>query len=161
MFDKLIDFILQQLQNLLPIYIVEEWYATVHLRGGKFYKITYAGVHFKIPFLDNVNTSTLITFKTKEMKPQSIGNQVVRGVVRYKIIDPKQYYLSLAGWDEIVEDTIYQCIYDHRDDFDTEKIKNMSNSVLNKWGIEVDNITLADKGEIRTYRLISNQDFKQ
>ena len=156
MFDKLIDIIVNQLTNLLPFYVVEEWYAVIHLRFGKYYKESRKGIHFKIPFVDNVDTKTLITYKTREMKPQSINDMIARGVVRYRVVDPTKYFLTLAGWDEIVEDTIYQCIFECRPEFNTEDIKQRSNEILNKWGIEIDNVTLSDYGKIRTYRLMSD-----
>jgi regulator of protease activity HflC (stomatin/prohibitin superfamily) len=52
MFDKLIDFVLNLKDEVIPVKIVNEWEGGIHMRAGKFLKSTQPGINFKIPFID-------------------------------------------------------------------------------------------------------------
>jgi len=61
MFDKLVQVLERFGYQLMPWVIIEEWNAGVHLRNGKWINTLYAGLHFKIPFFDNVIETPVIT----------------------------------------------------------------------------------------------------
>ena len=50
MFDKLIDFLITFIHDILPIKIVDQWEMGVHLRCGKFIGVVTPGLNWKIPF---------------------------------------------------------------------------------------------------------------
>ena len=52
MFDKLIDFVLNLKDEVIPVRIINEWEGGIHMRAGKFLKSTQPGLNFKIPFID-------------------------------------------------------------------------------------------------------------
>jgi hypothetical protein len=99
MFDKLIDFVLNLKDEVIPVKIVNEWEGGIHMRAGKFLKSTQPGINFKIPFIDKFwvvftvpQTVDLLsqTLTTKDGK-----NIVLKGIIRYKIEDPKKYLISV------------------------------------------------------------------
>ena len=71
MFDKLIALIQQFLNELMPLFIIDEWDEAIILRNGKFLKTVKAGLYFKIPFLDSIWKYTVIT-QSIDIPPQSV-----------------------------------------------------------------------------------------
>ena len=61
MFDKLVALIERFGYQLMPWVIIEEWNAGVHLRYGRYINTLNSGVHFKIPFFDNIIECPVIT----------------------------------------------------------------------------------------------------
>ena len=100
MFDKLLDFILEIWDSLLPIFIVNDYQQAVVLRMGKFKSVKESGWHYKIPVMDvpivqDVVTTTigspaqsLVTLDRKEVTVESI--------IKYSIEDVKKYSLESA-----------------------------------------------------------------
>ena len=60
MLDKLVDLLVRFGMDMLPFVIVEQWNGSVQLRFGKFIKVLYPGIHFKIPFLIRLSKHLLL-----------------------------------------------------------------------------------------------------
>ena len=167
MFDKLIDFVLNLKDEVIPVKIVNEWEGGIHMRAGKFLKSTQPGLNFKIPFIDQFwvvhtvpQTVDLLsqTLTTKDNK-----NIVLKGIIRYKIEDPKKYLISVNSARDVLVDTVQGVIKNVIEDFtwgDATKLDTLitekSKVMVEDWGIKVEQVTLVDFSLIKTYRLIQN-----
>jgi len=89
MFDKLIDFLLETLDKVLPFFIVNQYDEAVLLRRGLFHKQFKGGIYFKIPFLDEVISQTVVT-TTMQLPAQSLYTK-----------DKKQKTYCLQGYHKV------------------------------------------------------------
>ena len=167
MFDKLIDFVLNLKDEVIPVRIINEWEGGIHMRAGKFLKSTQPGLNFKIPFIDQFwvvhtvpQTVDLLsqTLTTKDGK-----NIVLKGIIRYKIEDPKKYLISVNSARDVLVDTVQGVIKNVIEYFtwgDATKLDTLitekSKVMVEDWGIKVESVTLVDFSLIKTYRLIQN-----
>lgn len=168
MLDRLIDFLLNVLEDVLPVYFVKQYDNGILLRMGKFVRVVKPGVVYKIPFIDKIETSTVVT-TTLSVPTQSVitldrKNLVVKAVVKYKISDVELFLLNVYDAADAISDitqaivkeqisskTFDECI---QNDFDNTVTKKLRVEVK-KWGIEVDRVTLTDIGQIKSLRLFN------
>lgn len=169
MFDKLIDFLISILNDLLPFFIIKEYQQAVHLRGGVFLRVVEKGFHFKIPFYDEFITQhTVVT--THNLPPQSLvtkdnRNLVVRGMIKYKVTDVKTFILEVFDSKDALSDitqaiikniimnsTYQQCMDPEIDNLITKKTRIESK----KWGVETLQVTLTDIAEMRSFRILND-----
>jgi regulator of protease activity HflC (stomatin/prohibitin superfamily) len=169
MFDKLINFLIELKDDVIPLRVVNEWESGVRMRGGKFHKSVSAGIKFKIPFLDKIFTCYNIT-RTLHPHAQTLTTLdqkaiVLKSIIRYHVKDAKTFLLTMNTASDvlidttqgIIKETIEKMKWDELtgvDDIITEKTKEM----VEKWGIEIEKVTLTDLGLIRTYRLMSDKE---
>lgn len=167
MLDKLIDLIINFIDDFLPIKIVNEWESGVYLRFGKFKRVVKAGMIWKIPFFDKILVTDVIT-QTANLKPQTVTsldekNVVLSSIVRYHIYDVKKYLLGVMHADDVLIDTTQGIIRDIVETTNWEDLIDLTNIVtpevneqVNKWGINVEQVSFPDLAQIRTYRLITD-----
>jgi regulator of protease activity HflC (stomatin/prohibitin superfamily) len=169
MFDKLINFLIELKDDVIPLRVVNEWESGVRMRGGRFHKNVSAGIRFKIPFLDKIFTCYNIT-RTLHPHAQTLTTLdqkaiVLKSIIRYHVKDAKTFLLTMNTASDvlidttqgIIKETIETMKWDELtgvDDIITEKTKEM----VEKWGIEIEKVTLTDLGLIRTYRLMSDKE---
>jgi regulator of protease activity HflC (stomatin/prohibitin superfamily) len=169
MFDKLINFLIELKDDVIPLRVVNEWESGVRMRGGRFHKSVSAGIRFKIPFLDKIFTCYNIT-RTLHPHAQTLTTLdqkaiVLKSIIRYHVKDAKTFLLTMNTASDvlidttqgIIKETIETMKWDELtgvDDIITEKTKEM----VEKWGIEIEKVTLTDLGLIRTYRLMSDKE---
>lgn len=169
MFDKLINFLIELKDDVIPLRVVNEWESGVRMRGGRFHKCVNAGIRFKIPFLDKIFTCYNIT-RTLHPHAQTLTTLdqkaiVLKSIIRYHVKDAKTFLLTMNTASDvlidttqgIIKETIETMKWDELtgvDDIITEKTKEM----VEKWGIEIEKVTLTDLGLIRTYRLMSDKE---
>jgi regulator of protease activity HflC (stomatin/prohibitin superfamily) len=98
------------------------------------------------------------TLTTKDGK-----NIVLKGIIRYKIEDPKKYLISVNSARDVLVDTVQGVIKNVIEDFtwgDATKLDTLitekSKVMVEDWGIKVESVTLVDFSLIKTYRLIQN-----
>ena len=89
MLDKLVDLLVRFGMDMLPFVIVEQWNGSVQLRFGKFIKVLYPGIHFKIPFFDSVIETPVIT-QSVNLPSQTLTTLddesiVLKSIIRYKV----------------------------------------------------------------------------
>ena len=168
MFDKLIEFLLNIIEDIMPVFFVKQYNNGILLRMGKFVRIVKPGVVFKIPFLDKIEVVTIVT-TTLSVPTQSVITKdkkqlVVKSVVKYKISDVELFMLNVYDSTDAISD-ITQAIVKEQislrtfeectdNDFDNTVTKKLRVE-MKKWGIEVDRVTLTDIGQIKSLRLFN------
>ena len=167
MFDKLIDFLLNLKDELIPVRIINEWEGGIQMRGGKFLREVEPGIRFKFPFIDHIWTAYTVA-QTVDLSPQTLTtkdgkNIVLKGIIRYKVSDCKKYLMSVNSAKDVLVDTVQGVIREIIEDYTwgsdielNDLITEKSASVVEVWGIKVESVTLTDFGIIRTYRLMSD-----
>jgi len=166
-FDKLISLIQQFIHELLPIFIIDEWEEAIILRNGKYIKTVKPGLYFKIPFFDSVWKHTVIT-QSIDIPPQSITtadgeNVVVKGIIRFSIIDIKTFLTTITKPQDVLTDTtggmIREIIEDTRwvNIIDIDKrLTSEVGKFVKKWGIKVEKVTLTDLQIANSIRIIQD-----
>lgn len=168
MFDKLIEFLLGIITDILPFFVVTEYNKAVVFRAGKFHKVADAGFHWKIPFFDNPDERTVVT-TTLSIPTQSITTKdglqlVVKAVVKYNVNDIKKLVLNVYDPIDAISDTtqgiikeqitsksLLECYHNELDNDITKKVR----TAVKQWGIEIEKVTLTDLGTIKSLRLFN------
>lgn len=168
MFDKLFDFLLNFLYDILPVFFVKQYDNGVMLRMGKFRKVVTPGPVFKIPFIDKIETQTIVT-TTLSVPTQSVMTKdkkhlVVKSVVKFKIADVQLFMMNVYDAQDAIADTtqsivkalIADKVLDECSDneFDNTLTKKLRNAVK-QWGIDIQQVTLTDIGQIKSLRLFN------
>ena len=168
MFDKLVQLIERFGYQLMPYAIIEEWNAGVHLRYGKWIKTLYAGIHFKIPFFDNIIECPVITQSVNlpsqtltTLDEQSI---VLKAIIRYKVNNVRTYLLGVMHANDVLIDTTQGIIrdvvemtkWDNLIDVNTQ-ITNEVKEYVVRWGIEVEAVTITDLGLVKSFRIFGDE----
>lgn len=168
MFDKLIDFIISTIEDFLPIFFVKQYNNGILLRMGRFVRVVKPGLVFKIPFLDKIETTTIVTttlsIPTQSVMTKDKQHLVVKGVVKYRISDVEAFMLTVYDATDAISDTLQSIIKTHiamrnldecvDNEFDNTITKKLRSEVKH-WGIEVDKVTLTDIGQIKSLRLFN------
>jgi len=169
MFDKLIELISHWWAQLIPFSIVRDYEEAVLLRFGKFNKLLKPGIHFKLPFFDEVLEQhiavTTLSLAAQSLYTKDNNNIVVKAVVKYKIADVKTFLLEVYDAQDAIADmsqsiiknvimsmTLPECTDSDLDNSLTKKVRVEAR----KWGVEVQQVTLTDLAPIRSFRLIND-----
>ena len=168
MLDKLVDLLVRFGMDMLPFVIVEQWNGSVQLRFGKFIKVLYPGIHFKIPFFDSVIETPVITQSVNlpsqtltTLDEQSI---VLKSIIRYKVSNIRTYLLGVMHANDVLIDTTQGMIRDvvelttWNDLVDVnETITNEVKEYVVRWGIEVEAVTITDLGIVKSFRIFGDE----
>lgn len=169
MFDKLVELLSTWIKEILPLTIVPSYEEGVMLRAGRYYSTLKPGVHFKIPFFDEILTQhtvmTTLSLPAQSLYTADNQNVVVKGVVKYKIADVKTFLLEVYDAKDAISDmtqsiiknivtskTMQECLQDEIDNILTKK----SRVEIRKWGVDVQQVTLTDLAPIRSFRIIND-----
>lgn len=169
MFDKLIDIVVQWISDILPIVIIPSYEEGVHLSFGKFKRTLSPGLHFKIPFFDEILHQhvvvTTISLPAQSLYTLDKQNFVVKGVIKYKIADVKVFLMEVYDAQDAISDMTMsiiknivislpaeKCIDPELDTLLTKKARVEAK----KWGVDIQQVTLTDVAPIRSYRLIND-----
>jgi regulator of protease activity HflC (stomatin/prohibitin superfamily) len=168
MFDKLIDFIIEFIDQILPVVIIKEYDKGAFFRFGKYKKIIGPGLHFKIPFIDSIDNHTVVT-TTMTLPAQSVVTKdgisvVIKAQIKYEIEDLSVFAVKVYDAIDAISDMTCGIIF--------QNIKNKTyqeacTSDLNKlitsgakreakqWGINIEKITVTDFSQMRSIRLFN------
>jgi regulator of protease activity HflC (stomatin/prohibitin superfamily) len=152
----------------MPYVIIEEWNAGVHLRYGKWIKTLYAGIHFKIPFFDNVIECPVITQSVNlpsqtltTLDEQSI---VLKSIIRYKVSNVRTYLLGVMHANDVLIDTTQGIIRDVVEMTHWKNLVDVNTQITNevkeyvvRWGIEVEAVTITDLGLVKSFRIFNDE----
>ena len=168
MLDKLVDLLVRFGMDMLPFVIVEQWNGSVQLRFGKFIKVLYPGIHFKIPFFDSVIECPIIT-QSVNLPSQTLTTLddesiVLKSIIRYKVSNIQTYLLSVMHANDVLIDTTQGIIrdvvemtkWDNLIDVNTQ-ITNEVKEYVVKWGIEVEAVTITDLGLVKSFRIFGDE----
>lgn len=171
MLDKLVDLLVRFGMDMLPFVIIEQWNGAVQLRYGKFIKVLYPGIHFKIPFFDSVIECPVITQSVNlpsqtltTLDEQSI---VLKSIIRYKVSNIQTYLLSVMHANDVLIDTTQGMIRDVVELTAWDDLVNVNETITNKvkeyvvrWGIEVEAVTITDLGIVKSFRIFGDEGHK-
>lgn len=169
MLDKLIDFLIELKDQLLPWVVIEHYNEGVRLRLGKNKGKLMPGFHVKIPFVDQVLVQMVKT-TTVNLSEQTITTKdnrqvVVRAIIKYEVGDVIKFLLevndaidALSDMSKgIIRDQIKKRNWNQCNDDDIEKeIYKRIKTEAEKWGLKVKEVTLTDLGEIPSFRLFNS-----
>jgi regulator of protease activity HflC (stomatin/prohibitin superfamily) len=169
MFDKIVEILNSWWHQILPITIVSHYQEAVLLRMGKFKAVLKPGLHFKIPFFDEVLDQyvvvTTLSLPAQSLYTKDRQNIVAKGVIKYKISDVKIFMLEVYDAKDALSDMTTAIIKQIITDLSLEECLNadIDNTLTKKarvearkWGVEIQQVTLTDLAPIRSYRLISD-----
>jgi len=171
MFDKLIDFLIQFSKDMFPFVIIEQWNEAVHLRFGKYIAVRKPGIHFKLPFMDSIIETAVIT-QSVNLPAQTLTTLdeqgiVLKAIIRYQITDVKKYLLSVMHANDVLIDTTQGMIRDIVEITNWEDLVNVNETIttevkeyVKKWGIEVESITITDLAIVKTFRILGDNNVK-
>lgn len=169
MIDKLLDFLIAFLDQILPFKVVNQTDKGVLLRFGKFIKVLEPGIHPKIPFADEIIPHSVL-WTTQSLPAQSLTTKdgkdvVVKAVIKYKVVNVETFLLEV--WDAIdaisdmtqgiIFDTIKEKTWEELQITDLKKeITRKARSEAKRWGIEVETVTLSDLAKLTSIRLLND-----
>lgn len=169
MLDRLIDFLLTFLDQLLPFTVINQTDKGVRLRFGKFKEVVEPGIYYKVPFADEIMKHTVL-WTTISLTSQSLTTKdgkdiVVKGVIKYRITDIQIFLLEVFDAVDAISDMAQGIIFDivKEKTWDelqaidlkpliTRKVRNEAK----RWGIEVETVTLSDLAKIKSIRLLND-----
>jgi regulator of protease activity HflC (stomatin/prohibitin superfamily) len=168
MLDKLLELVIELLEDVLPFTVIPHYDKGVRLRLGKKRGVLEPGFHWKIPFVDKI-LSHMVKTKTINLIEQTITTKdkqsiVVKAVIKYVVSDVETLLLEVndpvdaladmvqgiirnkivvRNWDECNEDSL------------TAEISRASKAEAKKWGLEIKEITLTDLALMRSLRILN------
>lgn len=165
MIDAIKDMLLHLWGDLKPAYIIREYEGSVLLRLGKYKRTDKPGLHFKIPFIDEVMvTSKAITTATpsaQSIRTKDKYKVVISVVVKYSIKDVKPYLLEIEDRDDVLADVTQGAVREvvkvtKLDDLHNadNKIKKKVRKEVGKYGFKIHDLTIVDDAPIDTMRLM-------
>lgn len=170
MLDKLIEFLLEIIEKIIPIYILKQYQLGVLFRFGHFKQVSEPGLHWKIPFFDDVESYPVVT-TTLTLPAQSVVTKdgisvVVKAVIKYKISDVKIFAVEVYDAIDALSDTtcgiIYQTI--NNKNFADTVSQNLNRDITReakkeakKWGIDIEKVTITDYSKMNSLRLFNEQ----
>ena len=171
MFDKLVALIERFGYQLMPWVIVEEWNAGVHLRYGRYINTLNSGVHFKIPFFDNIIECPVIT-QSVNLPSQTLTTLddesiVLKAIIRYKVSNVRTYLLGVMHANDVLIDTTQGMIRDVVELTTWDNLVNVNEIITDKvkeyvvrWGIDVEAVTITDLGIVKSFRIFGDESHK-
>lgn len=170
MLDKLIDFLLGIIEKVIPVYIIKEYEQGVFFRFGRYKKDCFPGLHWKLPFIDEIDSYPVVT-TTLTLPAQSIITSdgvavVIKTHIKYKISNIKIYAIEVADAIDALSDmtsginyvVVHSRTYQETCEHDIEKIiTKEAKKEAKKWGIEIEKVTISDYSKINSLRLFNEQ----
>lgn len=171
MFDKLVDLLVRFSMDILPFVIVEQWNGAVQLRYGKFIKVLYPGIHFKIPFFDSIIECPVIT-QSVNLPSQTLTTLddesiVLKSIIRYRVSNIQTYLLGVMHANDVLIDTTQGMIRDVVELTTWNDLVDVNETITDKvkeyvvrWGIEVEAVTITDLGIVKSFRIFGDEAHK-
>ena len=169
MFEKLIDVLLEFLDNIIPFVVIPAYDQRIRLRFGLNKGKLEPGFHWKIPFADNI-LSHMVKTTTINLSEQTVTTKdwksvVVKGVIKYEVKDVEILLLEVNDPIDAISDMAKGII---RTAFTERRWEDSNNGSVSteitakikkeaaKWGISVKEVTLTDLGEMKSFRLFNS-----
>ena len=171
MLDKLVDLLVRFGMDMLPFVIIEQWNGAVQLRFGKFIKVLYPGIHFKIPFFDSIIECPVIT-QSVNLPSQTLTTLddesiVLKSIIRYRVSNIQTYLLGVMHANDVLIDTTQGMIRDVVELTTWDDLVDVNETITNKvkeyvvrWGIEVEAVTITDLGIVKSFRIFGDEAHK-
>jgi regulator of protease activity HflC (stomatin/prohibitin superfamily) len=170
MIDAIINFLTNFWTNLTPLFIVNQNFNSVHLRGGKYKRVCMPGVYFKMPFYDEILEHT-VAWTTISLPAQSLTTSdavtiVIKCVVKYKVVSVEVFMLEVWDATDAISDMTQGIVFDVIKNLTWAECKHddIKNQVTIKtrreakrWGLNIESVTISDLAIIKTLRIINDQ----
>lgn len=170
MFDRLFEFLGKFGRFFLFWYVCHPYLGGIILRLGKHHRMVKVGWNWIWPFNIEEVVSGPITVETMNIGPQSLttkdGKQVVIStVVTFRVDDPKEYFLGIAGKASVIEDSTYGVVSDNvlKRSWDELKEIDLANELTKdvrryakRYGVYVTQVQIADFTSTRSVRLMQS-----
>jgi regulator of protease activity HflC (stomatin/prohibitin superfamily) len=170
MFDKLLDLIVQFAEHLKPFFIMKEFNEGVRLRFGKFNEILKAGIHFKIPFVDEIFEHsiawTAISLPVQSVTTKDDKSIVIKCVIKYRVVDIQHFMIDVYDAPDAISDMTCGYVREQveKRTWDECKLQDIDKKITTearreakRWGLEIDKVTITDMGVIKSIRLYNEQ----
>lgn len=168
MLDRLIDLLLNFLDDTLPFIVIPHYDMGVRLRFGIPKGVLEPGFHWKLPFADQI-LSHMVKATTLNLSEQTITTKdgqsvVIRTVIKYEISDVETLLLEVSNAVDALSDIVQGIIRDKIVERDWKDCNNDELSVAisrqskieaRKWGITILQITITDLALMRSIRLLN------
>ena len=153
--------------NLAPYFILAEYEGGVLLRLGRYKKELKKGSNWKIPLIDTIVTTNVMTntYAISNVNITTLDNKTisVSAVLEIDIFDVKSYLIDTNDADTnaadlargIIADYLTDCTWEEVKDKKTlTKIKNKLKPEFAEMGISVNKLLFGDIAITRTFTLI-------
>ena len=168
----LIQAIISLIKNLRLFQVVMADQKAVKLRYGKIKKVLKPGAHFKIPFVDQIESRVVVeqvldsriqSLTTKDLQTVGVGIKV-----SYEIDDVESALFSVYNVEDAIEaessvvlsdaimDRKFDELMDH-DQVEVDLYHELSNKCKN-WGVVIRSISINDCVKLKAFRLIQDSD---
>lgn len=169
MFDRIFDFLARFGVEALPFIVIPVYQNGGVLRFGRYHRTIGPGIHWKIPFVDDVYRENIF-LTTVRLQPQTLTTKddvsvVVTGVVKYKVVDVEPYLSRIGDQHDLLIDTamgsILRVVHELEfqqllDEPPEAKVASDIRRKVKSFGVEIDTFTFTDMGRIRSIRLITH-----
>jgi len=171
MFDKIIEFLLNLIDQTLPCYILHDYEEALFYRYGKIKSVSKSGFHWKIPFLDSY-IKTIVTTDTMRIEDVNITTldgktATIGGEFDLVVSDVKKALNDTHEWKSNLQDISRGIISNELEDLNWDEIrkKTTKNAIERKiktraleMGITISNFSFTDKVLSRAIRLFGVAD---
>lgn len=168
MLDKLIDFILGQIRNIVPIAAIHQYQGGCMYTFGKHPRALPPGWYFKFPYINTVAVDNVVD-TTILLPAQSVITKdnkqiIVKGSVGFKVINFVKFFNNVYDTKSalsdrtnvIIKELISANNFDSiRDSIFDAAILSILQRQVSKYGIKVQYACLIDITESRSFRLFN------
>ena len=170
MFERVLDFIAQSWNILRPVVVVSDFEGGIILRFGRYKRELKPGLHWKFPLADNAIITSIVT-TTMALRPQTLTTKddltiVLSAIVKYQISDVRAYLLDIWDSADVLNDLTLGAIRkvvasvdyaDLRGHLIEEDVLKTIKDEASRYGVDIQKVTFADLGKVRSLRLITNE----
>jgi hypothetical protein len=137
--------------------VIPPWDVGVRIRFGKNATGLKPGIHFRIPFIDNITlVNTRLRIETTPPVNIDRANNKTRYIsatIGYIVSDPLKSMMKFGRPETVVISKTQSEIATHKEE--NKVIKVLKEYFNNDSGIEIDFVKFIDDVEVKTYRLIN------
>jgi regulator of protease activity HflC (stomatin/prohibitin superfamily) len=165
--DKLLDFLKEIWNDLIPIEVVPPYNGGVQLRMGKLLRVLEGGNwYWKIPFVDHIPTESVVprTERLKGLATTTVDSVAIGfdAVITYRISDIEKALLKVNDLKDAIADTcagiigteLSNATWEHIIHGDTvESLTKACRERGWKWGVEIQLVQLTGVAPVRNLRV--------
>jgi regulator of protease activity HflC (stomatin/prohibitin superfamily) len=165
--QQLLQYILDRLMTLWPLYVVREWNTAVLVRGGKIKRELLPGIGWRWPFLDEVlsspRTECVVDLSTAAIETRDGIAVALSANMAYRITSLAKLWRTVYDMDDSLSRLAIGRIASHvaclraaslktkRDQLEANLVADLAVAAA-AWGIEVTRVHVTDCVRIKAHR---------